>query len=168
MPPRPHLKYSQVVHYSDFSELETLKHTDHNLLSKPWATIANRQATNKYSNAERAEEEIHHCNEVARMRAWADDENAEISRAVTAAQEGPDSAFAAHLKVVQMQRKHFNDRLCLRLSQITNHPGYSGPLTVAPPLIPPTSDSDCKCRYMLTHQKRTYFLPCHSHSGEGG
>ena len=170
VPPRPHLEYSQVVDYCNFSELEILKHTDHNLLSKPWATLANRQAANKYFKVERAEEEIHRCNiEVARVWAWADAEDAEISRAVADAQEGQDAAFAAHLKVTQVQRKYFNDRLRLRLSQISKLPGYSGPpLTVTTPPIPPTPDDDRKCRCMFPHSQRTYFPPYYSNNDERG
>src|SRR5712691_628796 len=45
LPPHPHLEHSQVVDYRNFSELEIL---DHDLLSRPWATLTNRQAANEY------------------------------------------------------------------------------------------------------------------------
>jgi hypothetical protein len=48
-----------------------------------------------------------------------------MSRAV-AAHEGSDPAFAAHLRVLQMQRCHVNDHLCSHLDQIYKLPGYSG------------------------------------------
>src|SRR6266850_5928715 len=70
MPPCPHLEYTQVVDYCNFSKFEILKHTDHNLLSKLWATLANQQAANKYFKVEHAKEEIRRCNiEVAHMQA---------------------------------------------------------------------------------------------------
>jgi hypothetical protein len=154
-PPRPHLEYTQVVDYCNFSEFEILKHTDHNLLSKPWAILANRQAANKYFKLERAKEEIHRCNvEVARVQAWVDAEDAELSQAV-AAYEGQDAAFAAHLKVVQMQRKRLNDRLRTRLSQISNLPGYSGsPLTVAASPVSPTLRDNCKSLLLHTPARK--------------
>ena len=40
-PPRPPLAYSEVVEYCNFSEFEILKHSDHDILSKEWATLTN-------------------------------------------------------------------------------------------------------------------------------
>ena len=48
-----------------------------------------------------------------------------MSRAV-AAYEGSDPAFTAHLRVLQMQRRHMNDHLRSHLNQIYKLPGYSG------------------------------------------
>ncbi len=60
-----------------------------------------------------------------------------MSRAV-AAHEGSDPAFAAHLKVLQIQHRHMNDHLRTRLGQIYKVPGYSGPLPpVAASSVPP-------------------------------
>ena len=138
-PPRPLLVYSEVVDYCTFSEFEILKHSDHDILSKEWAILANRQAANKHFKIERAEEEIHRCNvEVTRVRAWVDEDDAVMSRAV-AAHEGNDPAFAAHLKVLQIQRRHVNDHLRTRLEQIYKLPGYCGSLPpVAASSAPPT------------------------------
>ena len=146
-PPRPLLVYSEVVDYCTFSEFEILKHSDHDVLSKEWATLANRQAANKYFKIRRAEEEIDRCNvEVARVQAWVDEEDIVMSRAV-ATHEGSDLTFAAHLKVLQTQRRHVNDHLRTRLGQIYKLPGYNGPLPpvavsftpAAPSTVPSTS-----------------------------
>ena len=76
----------------------------------------------------RAEEEIYHCNvEIAHVQAWVDKEDMVMSEAV-ATHEGSDPAFATHLKVLQIQRRHMNDHLHTRLEQIYSLPGYSGPL----------------------------------------
>jgi hypothetical protein len=145
MPPRPRLEYSEVVEYCNFSEFEILKHSDHNLLSKDWTILANRQAANKYFKLERAKEEVRRCNvEVARLQAWVDMDDAEMSRAVAAHEHDP--AFVAHLKVVQVWRRQANDRIRVRLQQIYRLPGYSGPRPSAPD--PPVHaqcvpDSDC-------------------------
>ena len=136
-PPRPLLVYSEVVDYCTFSKFEILKHSDHDVLSKEWATLANRQAANKSFKLERAEEEIRRCNvEVARVQAWVDEEDTVMSRAV-ADHEGSDPAFAAHLKVLQIQRRHVNDHLRTRLEQIYKLPGYSGPPHIATSSAPP-------------------------------
>jgi hypothetical protein len=125
-PPRPRLMYSEVVDYCTFSEFEILKHSEHDVLSKDWAILANRQAANKFFKVERAKEEVRRCNvEVARLQAWVDAEDMVMSRAV-ATHEGSDPAFAAHLRVLQMQRRHVNDHLRSRLDQIYKLPGYSG------------------------------------------
>jgi len=137
-PPRPLLMYSEVVDYCTFSEFEILKHSDHDVLSKEWATLANRQAANKYFKLLRAEEEVHRCNvEVARVQAWVDEDDMAMSRAV-AKHEGSDPTFAAHLKVLQIQRRHVNDHLRTRLGQIYKLPKYSGPLPRVAASAPPT------------------------------
>jgi hypothetical protein len=144
-PPRPRLEYSEVVEYCNFSEFEILKHSDHNLLSKDWTILANRQAANKYFKLERAKEEVQRCNvEAARLQAWVDKDDAEMSTAVAAHEHDP--AFMAHLKVVQVWRRQANDRIRGRLQQIYGLPGYSGRRPSAPgpaahaQCVP---DSDC-------------------------
>jgi hypothetical protein len=154
-PPHPKLMYSEVVDYCTFSEFEILKHSEHDVLSKDWAILTNRQAANKFFKIERAKEEVRRCNvEVARLQAWVDAEDMVMSRAV-AAHEGSGPAFAAHLRVLQMQRRHVNDHLRSRLDQIYKLPGYSGrrppvaasstspaPSTV-PTTAPATGVEDC-------------------------
>jgi len=136
--PRPILVYSEVIDYCTFSEFEILKQSDHDVLSKDWATLTNWQATNKYFKIKCAEEEIYRCNvEVAHVQAWVDKDNWVMSRAI-AASEGSDPAFATHLKVLQIQHHHMNNHLCTCLGQIYKLPGYSGPLPpVASSSAPP-------------------------------
>jgi len=144
-PPHPILVYLEVVDYCNFSKFEILKHSDHNILTKDWANLTNRQAANKYFKILRAEEEIRRCNiEVARVQVWVDVEDAEMARAV-AARKSSDPAFAAHLRVIQTHRRGINDRLRARLLQIYSLPGYSGPHPpVAASSIPPVPAGDCK------------------------
>jgi hypothetical protein len=154
-PPRPHLMYSEVVDYCTFSKFEILKHSDHDVLSKDWAILANRQAADKFFKIERAKEEVHHCNvEVAHLQAWVDAEDMVMSRAA-AAHEGSNPAFATHLKVLQMQRCHVNEHLHSCLDQIYKLPGFSGrrpPVTASstspapsavPEVAPATGVKDC-------------------------
>src|SRR5216683_5677398 len=125
-PPHPMLMYSEVVDYCTFSEFEILKHSEHDILSKDWAVLSNRQAANKFFKVKHAKEEVHRCNvEVARLQAWVDAEDMVMSRAV-ATHEGSDPAFATHLRVLQMQHRHVNDLLCSRLDQIYKLPSFSG------------------------------------------
>jgi hypothetical protein len=131
-PPRPLLAYSEVVEYCNFSEFEILKHSDHEILSKKWATLTNRQAAKKWFKLQRAKEEVRRCNvEVARLQAWVDAEDAEMCRAVAAHKES-DAAFAAHLEAIQMQRRSVNDQIRMRLQQIYSLPDYDGP---RPPVV---------------------------------
>lgn len=148
-PPRPRLEYSEVVEYCNFSEFEILKHSDHDLLSKDWTILTNRQAANKYFKLERAKEEVQRCNvEVARLQAWVDRDDAELSSAVAAHEHDP--VFAAHLKVVQVQRRQANDRIRMRLQQIYSLPGYSG---LRPSV--PISSTDAQCT--LDGNCRSYY-----------
>jgi len=125
-PPRPALLYSEVVEYCSFSEFEILKHSDRDILSKDWAKLINRQAAKKYFKLKRAKEEVCRCNvEVARLQAWVDAEDADMGKAVATRQES-DPVFAAHLKVIQIQRRRVNGCLRMRLQQIYSLPGYCG------------------------------------------
>jgi len=68
--PCPTLMYSDVVKYCNFSEFKILKHSDHDLLSKEWATLANQQVAKKYFKIKHAKEKIHCCHiEVAQLQA---------------------------------------------------------------------------------------------------
>ena len=144
-PPRPILVYLEVVDYCNFSKFKILKHSDHDILTKDWANLTNRQAANKYFKILCAEEEIHCCNvKVAHLQVWVDVKDAEMARAV-AAHKSSDPAFAAHLRVIQTHRHSINDHLCARLLQIYSLPGYSGPHPpVAASSIPPVPAGDCK------------------------
>src|SRR5258708_4463940 len=125
MPPRPHLVYSKVVEYCNFSEFKILKHSDHDLLSKDWSVLYNQQAANKYFKLECAKEEVQRCNvEVAHLQAWVDLDDAELSRAIATNEH--NHAFAAHLKVVQVWHCQANDHVHVCLRQIYSLPGYSG------------------------------------------
>ncbi len=145
--PCPMLMYSEVVDYCTFSKFKILKHSEHDILSKDWAVLSNQQAANKFFKIEHAKEEVRRCNvEVACLQAWVDVEDMVMAKA-TAAHEGSDPAFAAHLKVLQMQRHHVNDHLRSHLDQIYKLPGFSGhrpPVTTsstspAPSAIPATA-----------------------------
>ena len=126
-PPRPHLVYSEVVEYCNFSEFKILKQSDHDILSKEWATITNRQVAKKYFKLKRAKEKVCHCNiEVACLQAWVNAEDAEMCRAI-ATHEESDPMFAAHLRAIQMQCRHVNDCLHTWLQQIYRLPSYCGP-----------------------------------------
>ena len=126
MLPCPHLVYSKVVDYCTFSEFEILKHSEHDVLSKDWAVLVNRQAANKCFKIECVKEEVCCCNvEAACLQAWVDMEDMVMSRAA-AAHEGSNPAFAAHLKVLQMQCHHVNEHLRLCLDQIYKLSGFSG------------------------------------------
>ena len=77
-----------------------------------------------------------------------------MSRAA-AIYEGSDPAFAAHLKVLQMQCCHVNEHLCSHLDQIYKLPSFSGhypPVTASstspapsavPEAAPATRVEDC-------------------------
>jgi hypothetical protein len=153
--PHPHLMYSEVVDYCTFSKFEILKHSEHDVLSKDWAVLVNRQAANKCFKIERVKEEVRHCNvKAACLQAWVDVEDMVMSRAA-ATQEGSDPTFATHLKVLQMQCRHVNDYLHSRLDQIYKLPGFSGrcpPVATSstspapsavPALAPVTGVEDC-------------------------
>ncbi|KAI0271323.1 hypothetical protein BC834DRAFT_922139 [Gloeopeniophorella convolvens] len=117
-PPRPLLHYSEVLEYCSLSEFEILKHTDDDMLRKPWALRSNREAANRYFKLERAKEELVRCGiEAHRLHAWVDADDEAMVAAVEN-YEALSPAFTSHLKVIQATRQRVNDSLRKRLAQL--------------------------------------------------
>ncbi|PBK80468.1 hypothetical protein ARMGADRAFT_1048995 [Armillaria gallica] len=61
-PPRPMLKWEDVVEYTFLSEFDLLKDTREDICEKPWANSAVREASDAYYQIIRAQEEVHRLN----------------------------------------------------------------------------------------------------------
>ncbi len=61
-PPRPMLKWEDVIEYTLLSEFDLLKDTREDIREKPWANSAVREASDAYYRIIRAQEEVHQLN----------------------------------------------------------------------------------------------------------
>ncbi|KAG2070571.1 hypothetical protein BDR04DRAFT_1018406, partial [Suillus decipiens] len=71
VPPRPILDYAEVIGYAALGEFMLLKHSCHNLLTRPWAIPENRKMAAKFFKVLCSHEEIMCLNvEIGRLHAW--------------------------------------------------------------------------------------------------
>ncbi|KAG2100427.1 uncharacterized protein F5147DRAFT_655548 [Suillus discolor] len=120
------LKFSEVASYAWLGEFEMLKHSHCKILSKPWASKANREVAGKYFRIVRAREGIHRLNiEISRLQTWVDTEDAhllEISTALTTT----NTVLASEIRMRYEEHRHINNLHHIRLQAIYNLHGYCG------------------------------------------
>ncbi|KAF8427609.1 hypothetical protein L210DRAFT_3419850 [Boletus edulis BED1] len=126
-PPRPKLKYSEVIGYSVLGDFSLLKASRADVLTKPWAQPANREMAMKYFKVLRSKEEITRLNvEVQRLAAWVDHDEKEILAAEGKLQELGSDGLAAEMRLFYTQRRRVNDIHCQIIHKIYALYGYSG------------------------------------------
>ncbi|KAG0697415.1 hypothetical protein DFH29DRAFT_946408 [Suillus ampliporus] len=125
-PPRPTLKYHDIASYAWLGEFDLLKHSRRDLLSKPWASKANREVAAKYFKVVRAREEITRLNvEAARLHTWVDDEDTHLlSVARSLSETHPALAYEIQWRFEECRRVNNIHRT--RLGAIYDLPGYNG------------------------------------------
>ncbi|KIJ60974.1 hypothetical protein HYDPIDRAFT_97749, partial [Hydnomerulius pinastri MD-312] len=132
-PPRPTLEYSEIASYGWLGEFELLKHSHHDILSKPWASKANREIATKYFKIVRAREEITRLNvEIGRLHAWIDYEDVHLFSTGEADDSDPHLAHEIHHRC--KAQRCVNNVHRVTLQAIYNLPGFSG--TVRPVDVP--------------------------------
>ncbi|KAG1842557.1 hypothetical protein F4604DRAFT_1938762 [Suillus subluteus] len=128
-PPQPILDYSEVVGYATLGEFSLLKHSHHDLLSKPWAVPDNQEMAARYFKVVRSHEEIACLNvEICRLDAWVEYDDAKMLEVIeTLTVDETDSLLAAELRQQYNEWHHINNvhRHCL--DKINYLKGYSGP-----------------------------------------
>ncbi|KAG1884380.1 hypothetical protein F4604DRAFT_1677018 [Suillus subluteus] len=125
-PPRDILKFSEVASYAWLGEFEMLKHSHCEILSKPWASKANREVAGKCFRIVRAREEIHRLNiEISHLQTWVDTEDThllEISTALTTT----NTVLASEIQMRYEERRRMNNLHRIRLQAIYDLHGYCG------------------------------------------
>ncbi|KAG1837228.1 hypothetical protein DFJ58DRAFT_718925 [Suillus subalutaceus] len=131
-PPRPILDYSEVVGYATLGEFSLLKHSRHDLLSKPWAVPDNQEMAAKYFKVVRSHKEIARLNvEIRRLDAWVEYDDAKMLEVIeTLTVDETDSLLAAELRRQYNERHRINNVHRHRLDKIRYLKGYSGPAAV--------------------------------------
>ena len=125
-PPRPVLQYNEVLSYATLGDFDLLKHSQHDVLARPWSNTMHRQMAVKYFKLLRAHEEINRLNvEVRRLQAWVDNETTEIERIAT--EISPQNPLlSAELRALFHRQQRVNIQHQLRLQCIYDLEGYLG------------------------------------------
>ncbi|KAI0309118.1 hypothetical protein OF83DRAFT_1072544, partial [Amylostereum chailletii] len=125
-PPRPVLEYSEIANYGWLGEFELLKESRGEVLEKPWAKSASRDAATKYFKVVRAREEIARVNvEIRRLQAWIDYEDNTV-QTISNTLSNSRPLLSAHITASHENRRHLNVFHRKRLQQIYRMPGFSG------------------------------------------
>ncbi|KAG1884154.1 hypothetical protein F4604DRAFT_1677289 [Suillus subluteus] len=119
-------KFSEVASYAWLGEFEMLKHSHCKILSKPWASKANREVAGKFFRIVRAHKEINRLNiEISRLQTWVDTEDAhllEISTALTTT----NTILASEIWMRYKERRRMNNLHHIQLQAIYDLHGYCG------------------------------------------
>ncbi|KAG1764991.1 hypothetical protein EDD22DRAFT_978874 [Suillus occidentalis] len=125
-PRRPTLQYSEVISYAVLGEFDLLKHSRHEILTKPWTNPTHREMAVKHFKVLRAREEIIRLNvEICRLQAWVDTEDADMEQAA-ADLESTNSPLAAQLNMLAHCQRRINTVHRGRLMRIYCLEGYTG------------------------------------------
>ena len=129
-PPQPTLQYNEVTSYVSLGNFNLLKHSQHDVLAKPWVSPTHREMIVKYFKLLRAREEIERLNvEIPRLHAWVDAEDLEMQKCITRLQSSAP-LLAAEISAVCRWQQWVNDLHHTRLAQIYNLTHYDGPIHV--------------------------------------
>ncbi|KAG1876360.1 hypothetical protein F4604DRAFT_1880665 [Suillus subluteus] len=123
---RQHISNAIARRSAAIREFDLLKHSRRDLLSKPWASKANREVAAKYFKVVRAREELTRLNvEVARLHTWVDDEDTHLS-SVARSLSKTNPALACEIQWRFEERRQVNNIHRTRLRAIYDLPGYNG------------------------------------------
>ena len=125
-PPCPPLSWKEIVDYTFIGEFDTLRHSQSEVRSQPWAQTARREATVKYFKLCRAREEVTRLNiEVRRLRTSIHDESIHTQKTISLlSTTNPDLAF--ELQHRWKLRNAVNRLHVQRLDAIENLSVYTG------------------------------------------
>ncbi|KAG1833220.1 hypothetical protein DFJ58DRAFT_719456 [Suillus subalutaceus] len=110
-PPRPVLDYSKIVRYASLGEFSVLKHSCHDILTKPWAVSVNHKMAAKYFKLVRLHEEIVWLNvKIKHLQSWVEHEDRTMLEAIDSLlADDPDSSLIAELKTLYAKRHRINN-----------------------------------------------------------
>lgn len=127
-PPRPPIKADDVLSYVYLSEFDLLRDSRFNVLTKPWARAAEREAINNYFRLCRSKEEIERLNlEITHLVTYIRDSEDEMKFQIEHFEQS-DKKIAYQLKKRLRRRSIQNDVHRMRLRQIQALHGFSGTL----------------------------------------
>ena len=129
IPPRPSLKWDEVVEYAFLSDFDLLRDARHEIQNCTWATPAGRLAMDSYFKLLRAHEEIDRLNvEVRRVATQLRDEDHYL-RTREAALQPTNPSLAHQISVHRMLRGRFKAHHEYCLKGIAKVAGFTGTIT---------------------------------------
>ncbi|KAG2130051.1 hypothetical protein BD769DRAFT_1666986 [Suillus cothurnatus] len=105
-PPCPVLNYSKIVGYGSLGEFLVLKHSHHDILTKPWIVSANCKMATKYFKLVQSHKEIVQLNvEIKHLQSWVEHEDRTMLEIIDSLlADDPDSSLIAELKTLYAKR----------------------------------------------------------------
>lgn len=144
-PPRPPLKWDEVVEYAFLADFDLLQDTRQDVRDRPWATPAGRYALDTHFKILRACEELDRLNvEVWWVITHLRDEDVHL-RAHEEALVVDHPHLAHQVWIYRMLRGRFNSHHVQQLQIIRKLPGFTGdmtPGTSVEPMVPPMTTVD--------------------------
>ncbi|KAG2065099.1 hypothetical protein BDR04DRAFT_1130521 [Suillus decipiens] len=128
-PRRPTLQYSEILSYAARGEFDILKHSRHNILTKPWSNTTHHQM---------AREEITRLNvETCCLHAWFDAEDSDIKHMATEL-ELTNPLLASEIWRLYHRQRRVNDVHCVCINRIYSLEGFT---SCVPSDVTATDDS---------------------------
>ncbi|KAG1795852.1 uncharacterized protein BJ212DRAFT_1450710 [Suillus subaureus] len=113
-PPHPVLNYTKIVSYASLGEFSVLKHSCHDILTKPWTVSANCEIAARYFKLVRSHEEIVWLNvKIKCLHCWVEHEDRTTLEAIDSLlTDDPDSPLIAKLKTLYAKHHRVNNNHC--------------------------------------------------------
>lgn len=125
-PPRPAIDYADITNCAWLGDFDLLRHSRHEILSKPWATRSNREVANKWFKVAGARFEILRLNvEIRRLSAWVDAEDRQLSE-VASSLLSTQPLLSAEVLELARKRRRLNNVHRNRLQAIYRLKGFTG------------------------------------------
>ncbi|KAJ3552822.1 hypothetical protein NP233_g12786 [Leucocoprinus birnbaumii] len=127
-PPRPTLKWEQVVEYAFLADFDLLRESHQDICDRPWTQPAVQMLLDQHFKIQRAREEITRLNikirrVITNMR---DEEQFLAAKEDNLKQSDPILAY--HVYLYRKQRTRFNDVHRRRFNKLKSTPGFTGTL----------------------------------------
>jgi hypothetical protein len=127
-PPRPIIKYKELLNYASLGEFDLLRHLRHTIIEKPWTKPINHEATTKHFKVLCARKEIERLNiEIRRLQDWVDSEDDMLAAAICTV-SAQDPLIGKELEALRVKRFRINEVHRSRLCVIYQLDGYNGPI----------------------------------------
>ncbi|KAG1742887.1 hypothetical protein EDB19DRAFT_1894855 [Suillus lakei] len=123
---RSTLQYSEVTSYAALGEFDLLKHSQYNILTKPWSNATHCEMAIKYFKVLQGCEEITQLNvEICRLQAWIDVEDSEIEHTASVL-ESTNPPLAAEMWKLYSWQQRVNDMHRVHIHCIYSLDGFTG------------------------------------------
>lgn len=125
-PPRPIIDYADITSCAWLGDFDLLRHSRHEILTKPWASRADREVANKWYKVAGARFELCRLNvEIRRLQAWLDAEDKSLSD-VSSSLLSTQPLLAAEVAELSRKQRRINNIHRSRLHATYKLKGFTG------------------------------------------